>query len=136
MEGLQGAKKVSFTACYLGKLQLACTSPQIISTSPKTLFDQQDSLQSFCNLNFPKKQHLPVGQVENRNHQPDRKIHQFWAIGHDFLCMLGLYPRGLITGMEKVWQFTLFLLFIVDVGQQIEGSSFNFYFFSYHLRCI
>ena len=27
--------KVSFTACHSGKLQLACTSPQVISTSPK-----------------------------------------------------------------------------------------------------
>ena len=33
---MQGAKKVIFTACHLGKLELACTSPQVISTSPKT----------------------------------------------------------------------------------------------------
>ena len=47
MEGLnaskgmrsQGAKKVSFTVCHLGKLELACTSPQVISTSPQTPFD-------------------------------------------------------------------------------------------------
>ena len=38
----QGAKKVSFTACRSGKLELACTSPQVISASPKTLFDLQD----------------------------------------------------------------------------------------------
>ena len=36
---VQGAKKVSFTACHSGKLYLVCTSPQVISTSPKTLFD-------------------------------------------------------------------------------------------------
>ena len=71
---------------HSGKLQLACTSPQVISTSPQTLFDQLDLLQSFCNLNFPKKQHLPVGQVKNKNHQPNTKIHQPRAIGHDFLC--------------------------------------------------
>ena len=35
----QGAKKVSFTACHSGKLLLACTSQQVISTSHKTLFD-------------------------------------------------------------------------------------------------
>ena len=34
----QSAKKVSFTACHSGKLWLACTSPQVISTSLKTLF--------------------------------------------------------------------------------------------------
>ena len=38
----QGAKKVSFTACHSGKLQLACTSPQVISTSPKTLISRID----------------------------------------------------------------------------------------------
>ena len=39
----QGAnQKVSFTACHQGNGQLACTSPQVISTSPKTLFDKQD----------------------------------------------------------------------------------------------
>ena len=71
----QGANKVSFTACQSGKLQLARTSPQVISTSPQTLFDQQNWLQSFCNLNFPKKQHFPVRKVKDKNHQPDSKIH-------------------------------------------------------------
>ena len=56
--------------------------------APKTLFDQQDLLQSFCNLKFPPKQHLPVRQVKNKNHEPDSKIHQPWAMGHDFLCTL------------------------------------------------
>ena len=36
---VQGAKKVSFTACHSGKLYVVCTCPQVISTSPKTLFD-------------------------------------------------------------------------------------------------
>ena len=31
----QGAKKVIFTACHSGKLRLAYTSPNVISTSPK-----------------------------------------------------------------------------------------------------
>ena len=35
----QGAKKVSLTASHSGKMWLAYTSPQVISTSPKTLFD-------------------------------------------------------------------------------------------------
>ena len=33
---LQGAKKIIFTACHLGKLKLAFTSPDVISTSPKS----------------------------------------------------------------------------------------------------
>ena len=31
----QGAKKVIFTACHSGKLKLAFTSPNVISTRPK-----------------------------------------------------------------------------------------------------
>ena len=32
----QGAKKIIFTACHSGKLKLAFTSPDVISTSPKS----------------------------------------------------------------------------------------------------
>ena len=35
----QGAKKIIFTACHSGKLKLAFTSLDVISTSPKNLFD-------------------------------------------------------------------------------------------------
>ena len=34
---MHGAKKIIFTACYLGKLKLTFTSPNIISTSPKNV---------------------------------------------------------------------------------------------------
>ena len=33
----QGAKKVVFKACHSDKLKLACTSPNVISTSPKKI---------------------------------------------------------------------------------------------------
>ena len=33
---MQGAKKIIFTACHSGQLKLAFTSPDVISTSPKT----------------------------------------------------------------------------------------------------
>ena len=45
-------------------------------------------LQYFCNFNSQKNLHLPVGQVKNRIHLPDRKIHQPRAVRHDFLCTL------------------------------------------------
>ena len=32
---VQGVKKIIFTACHSGKLKLAFTSPDVISTSPK-----------------------------------------------------------------------------------------------------
>ena len=41
-EKTQGAKKIIFTACHSGKLKLAFTSLNVISTSPKNLFYQQN----------------------------------------------------------------------------------------------
>ena len=35
MSIMQGAKKIIFTACHSGKVKLAFTSPDVISTSPK-----------------------------------------------------------------------------------------------------
>ena len=35
---------------------------------PKPFLISRIDYKSFCNLNFPQKQHLPVGQVKNKNH--------------------------------------------------------------------
>ena len=59
----QGAKKIIFTACHLGKLKLAFTSPDVILTSPKNLLTSR--------IDFT----VLDGQVKNRIHKPDRKIH-------------------------------------------------------------
>ena len=48
----QGARKVIFTACYSGKLKLAFTSPNIISTwTPKIFWWAELILKFFCKLN-------------------------------------------------------------------------------------
>ena len=50
---IQGTKKVSYTACHSGKLQLACTSPRVIFiTKPPQKFDGQDWLLFFRNDSF------------------------------------------------------------------------------------
>ena len=85
---MQGAKKIIFTACHPGKLKLAFTSPDVISTSPKSFLMSRIDFTVLLLFEFLKKHHLPVGQVKNRIHQPDSKIHQPWAIGHCFLCTL------------------------------------------------
>ena len=85
---MQGAKKIIFTACHPGKLKLAFTSPDVISTNPKSFLMSRIYFTVLLLFEFLKKHHLPVGQVKNRIHQPDSKIHQPWAIGHCFLCTL------------------------------------------------
>ena len=59
----QGAKKVIFTACHLGKLKLTFTSPNIISTSPKNVLMSRLISQFFCNLNSSKKFTCPSGKL-------------------------------------------------------------------------
>ena len=65
---LQGAKKLIFTACHSGKLKLAFTSPDVISTSPKSFLTSRIDFTVLLLFKFLKKHHLPVGQVKNRIH--------------------------------------------------------------------
>ena len=64
----QGAKKIIFTACHSGKLNLTFTSPDVISTSPKSFLRSRIDLTVLLLFEFLKKDHLPVGQVKNRIH--------------------------------------------------------------------
>ena len=65
---IQGAKKIIFTACHSGKLKLAFTSPDVISTSPKNFSACRIDLTVPLLFEFLKKYHLPIGQVKNRIH--------------------------------------------------------------------
>ena len=65
----QGAKKIIFTACHSGKLRLAFTSPDVISTSPKNVLTSRIDL----NLNSSKKHHLPSGKLKTEFTSPIAK---------------------------------------------------------------
>ena len=65
---LQGAKKIIFTACHSGTLKLAFTSPNIISTSPKSFLTSRIDFTVLPLFELLKKHHLPVGQVKNKIH--------------------------------------------------------------------
>ena len=73
---MQGAKKITFTACHSGKLMLAFTSPDVISTSSKNFLTSRIDFTVLLLFEFLKKHHLPVGQVKNRIHYSNSKIHQ------------------------------------------------------------
>ena len=64
----QGAKKIIFTACHSGKLKLAFTSPDVISTtgSPQNFLTSRIDFIVLLLFEFLKKHRLPVGQVKNR----------------------------------------------------------------------
>ena len=63
-----GCKKIIFTACHSGKLKLAFTSPDVISTSPKSFLTRRIDFKVLLSFEFFKKHHLPVGQVKNGIH--------------------------------------------------------------------
>ena len=65
---VQGAKKIIFTACHLGKLKLALTSSDIISTSPESFLTSRIDFTVLLLFKFLKKHHLPIRQVNSRIH--------------------------------------------------------------------
>jgi len=65
---VQGAKKIIFTACHSGKMKLAFTSPDVISTSPKSFLTSRIDFTVLLLFEFLKKCHLPIGQVKNIIH--------------------------------------------------------------------
>ena len=61
-------KEIIFAACHSGKLKLTFTSPDVISTSPKSFLKSRIDFIVLLLFEFLKKHHLPVGQVKNRIH--------------------------------------------------------------------
>ena len=59
----------------LTKLKLAFTSPDVISTSPKSFLSSRIDFTLLLLFEFLKKHHLHIGQVKNRIHLPDSKTH-------------------------------------------------------------
>ena len=73
---MQGAKKVIFTACQPGKLKLAFTSPNIISTSPpppQILWWAELISHFFCKLNPSKYFNCPSGKLRTEFTSPKPK---------------------------------------------------------------
>ena len=68
INSVQSAKKIIFTARHSGKLKLAFTSPDIISTSPKSFLTSRIDFTVLLLFEFLKKHHLPIGQVKNSIH--------------------------------------------------------------------
>ena len=88
MSEKQGPKKIIFTACHSGKLKLAFTSPNVISTSRKSFLVNRIDFTVLLQFEFLKEHHFPVGQAKNIIHEPESKIHYSQVIGHYFLCTL------------------------------------------------
>ena len=90
----QGAKKIIFTACHLGKLKLAFTSPDVISTSPKSFVMSRILLL----FEFPQKITWLSGKLKTEFTSPKEKSTSPGLSDTNFLCRL-----------SQVWPQILFL---------------------------
>ena len=61
---MQGAKKIIFTACHLGKLKLTFTSPDVIQLAPKTFWLAELISQFFCYSNSSKNITCTLGKLK------------------------------------------------------------------------
>ena len=59
----QGAKKVIFKACHSGKLKLAYTSPNVVSTSPQNVFMSRIDFTVLHQFEFLKNFTCPSGKL-------------------------------------------------------------------------
>ena len=73
---------------------------------------------------FLKKHYLPVGQIKNRIHQPDSKIHQPPAMGHYFLCTLFIFLRFFILQVNR--QSLLFFQSLLTVIKLTKAVMVDF----------
>ena len=69
----QGAKKIIFTACHSGKLKLAFTSPDVISTSPKSFLTSRIGFTVLLLFEFLKKITCPSGKMKTEFTSPIAK---------------------------------------------------------------
>ena len=89
---------------------------------PRCHFNQPPKRFVLLFFKFLMKHHLPVGQVKNRIHQPDSKIHQLWAIGQYFLCTLASrwFLSDQYNGGHPVYIYTLLICtFFFSVSQKL-----------------
>ena len=71
---MQGAKKIIFTACHPGKLKLAFTSPDVISTSLKSFLTSRIYFTVLLLLEFLKKNiTCPSGKLRTEFTSPIAK---------------------------------------------------------------
>ena len=96
----QGAKKVIFKACHLGKLKLEYTTPNVISTNPKTFWWAELIAQFFCNLDFSKNFTCLSGKLRTKFTGPIAKSTSPWLSDTTFFahCICTQVSQGVGGG--------------------------------------
>ena len=101
-----GCKENHFTACHPGKLKLAFSSPDVISTSPKSYLMSRIYFTVLLLFEFLKKHHCPSGKLRTEFTSPIAKSTSpglsdttFFArcVCHDDTAVLGHFYSRVIT---------------------------------------
>ena len=116
---IQGAKKIIFTACHSGKLKLALTSPDVISTSPQNLLTSRIDFTVLLLFKFLKKHHLPVGKLKTEFTSPITKSTSPRLLDTTFF---GCCYSSKETAFDKYWQ-SLLLYYLVSATGEFEIRS-------------
>ena len=118
----QGAKKVIFTAWHSGKLKLAFTSPNIISTSPKSVLMRRLISQFFCNLNSSKNFTCPSGKSRTAFTSPIAKSTSPGLSDTTFFARCVYNGYLLPTSTDELSSF----YFLFKIHMYISSAVFNF----------
>ena len=66
--GMAGCKENHFYSLPFGQIELAFTSLDVISVSPRNFLTSRIDVTVLLLFEFLKKHYLPIGQVKNRIH--------------------------------------------------------------------
>ena len=133
-----GAKKIIFTACHSGKKKQTFTSPDVISTSPKSFWGAELISQFFCYLNSSKKITCPSGKLKTEFTSPIAKSPSpglsdttFFAHWYDCVSLKPCLPallgmvRYVYPSVLNLSQLSSDNTSIKRVGQWIKSSAIN-----------
>ena len=101
LRAVQGVKKVIFTDCHSGKLELTITSPNIISTSPRNVLMSRLISKFFFNLNSSKDFTCPSGKFIIEFTRPISKSTNPW------LSDTTLFARCSVSSLQRRDTFPL-----------------------------
>ena len=104
---MQGAKKIIFTACHSGKLKRAFTSPEVISTSPKSFLTSIIEFTVLLLIEFLKNINCPSGKLKTEFTSPIAKSTSPELLDTTFFARCNVF---LVEAKIRVFYFFFYIL--------------------------
>ena len=136
----QGAKKIIFIACHSGKLKLAFTNLDVISTSPKAFWPAELISQFFCYSNSSKNINCPSGKLiteftslTTKSTSPglsDTPFFAHWRENNTYLWTTFVSPTRLIAILIKKRRRSVFMGSLITTAKgksKVSTKDCSFY---------